>query len=937
MATVDEDIRRALQQAVGAQTDDDAIRDALAQATQKRQRAQATRTIIEQAPPVQLFNLARQGIGALRRANSAVGAGLQSFFGPRPENPPEGMPVMQGLGMLPTDISRAWEAAKQGYQSGQDIYFKPEEMIPGAPKWRRIGAWGFGQLVQGALDPQQLVTGPAAGIAAGGVRRGVQAIKKTPLVEKRLAPVAADLADRAWNTLPGNVLRRTLGAFGFGPDRRTYEKLLQPHETELNAIATRLASRFEDMQQTVRQVMGDRNIRRQLQDYTRTTGENPLHTLVRGRILDKTTNNDRGLPQIQRMAKQFGFDPDYVERKADEFISHLDAAEMQVARFAPQRVHPKGREARVKTFVKALFGEPKSDPFGRVIKPKPSAEVPIVHEGMLRRFMDDLSAAAARGETQFIRPITEGPIPGWSAITDNRYGPLKGMQVPAPVKTWLDHQGLKSKLLSSNEVHNMYIKTKDFAEWAEKKLVGTIKRGWVGLPSTQVANVFGNNYLVKLAMEQNRVPMTQFWPNLYTAAKKIYAWQRDNVLDPAIQRFNNHSNALHGTQIVAETAGSLLEKAPSIEKLPHAWGGKFQGFAEQSYKLALFMTLEKKLGAKAAAAQADKFLFDYNNRGIMVEIAERFGLAPFSTFPIKSTELLFDTIINHPEQLAKLPRKLEIARRGENTREEYGLQDYSRKSLFTFPIGTGAEGQKEYINLQRFNPLGGPLDYLYNLQQEGFNLPTELRGLYQRSMFAPVGNVLQGVKARPREGGRIEYLAPGQPSSELGGEILGELFRQFAFAGRPIQELGAMLRGQPTTDITTAQTPKPEDFLLRYGVGLPVSSSEPRQTTQKRMKPEVKERTRTAKVYAKEVLREAKAAKQNPMRRDAEKFTDIGKLDREIQDAKARLRTLVMSGRTAQNGELDKAGKDRIRRQTFYVVALIDQKNKVGQWAKSRR
>jgi hypothetical protein len=80
------------------------------------------------------------------------------------------------------------------------------------------------------------------------------------------------------------------------------------------------------------------------------------------------------------------------------------------------------------------------------------------------------------------------------------------------------------------------------------------------------------------------------------------------------------------------------------------------GGAEQLAKYTLWRSLKPKLGARGAALEVERHLFDYSDRPALLALADKYGLWVFNAFPTKAFGLFVDTLIHQPDLIARYPR-----------------------------------------------------------------------------------------------------------------------------------------------------------------------------------------------------------------------------------------------------------------------------------------
>lgn len=670
-------------------------------------------------------------------------------------------------------------------------------------------------LLEGMTDPTNILLGPLTKGAGMAVRGGVGLLKEAPWAirqAERFTRITNPIRTLYANSGVKNSAELVMDAFGFGPLRGVRKEVTGPYQTILNNIGSEIGGVFRRIETATK---GHPNLPL-IKDWSaQHGGANPLNELVRRRLMDLGSSKSlqgakpgTGWQSIVDDAKALGLDPVEVDNYAKEIFHHYSSAEYTIAKLKPERVSPATADARIKRFTDEIFGkEPvPGGPLQSGVLANRPMQASIIHEAGLRQLMSVLP------DGNWIKPAAMAPK-GWSII-ENRgpLAPLAGMAVPYNLRTFLESEMAASKLVKSGEVKNMYIKTFDVLMALDKRLLGQVKKGWLSLPSTQIANAMSNTFAAAIPLKKAGLTVERdLLPRLAGTIKRVRAWENQGVQDAAVQRFNQFSNALHATH-----ADVNIPKGGKIENyLPHSWGVLTQNVVEKAYKLALFEALEKKMGSKAAAATVDKYLFDYSDRGVVLEIFDRFGLWPFSTFGTKATGLLFDTAVNHPEMLARMARYRHLAVREDNPANNPNIPEWAQRSAFTIPVGQG--GQHEYVNLGRLHPFGGAVDMLTDAAK-GTNIPRELGNMADKSMYSGLYNILKGRKVYTRdERQNPSMLEKGQPPSQLGKEMLQETVKNYAPGGRAMMAAGDALQGKKDV----AGVPKTMgEVAAQYGLGI---------------------------------------------------------------------------------------------------------------------
>jgi hypothetical protein len=462
--------------------------------------------------------------------------------------------------------------------------------------------------------------------------------------------------------------------------------------------------------------------------------------------------------------------------------------------------------------------------------------------------------------------------------------------------------------------------------------IGKAKRALINNPATQAANLVGNHLMSRLALGNSGLDPNLLEGSLLDALPEVRAYLKKGTLSPDIAELSQASNAFTST---FATLGAA-PPAPASKALAAAgrvvnFFGDRQQAAEQLYKLGLYKAAKKAgLDPAAAAALVDRYLFDYSDRSALVEVAERLGLAPFVTYPVKAAKVLFETLATRPDLVARYPRVRSWLYANPTDRAAYEqLPDY-QKGPFTIPLGDG-----EFLSLDRFNPMAGPIETLtalYRTAREGLPLRKTARDLATRALPAAailnLGFNQQTLAENPDQPRRISN--PGEPEASRIPVHLRELMKSYApslLGGRGYQGTLEALRGQAPGDYDLQQARSVPEVLLQYGAGLRGAEARPPKALQEQaMAPTLARRKAAAGAYFKQV-RDALLAhpEQNPANDEVRALTREEARTQALLAERA-LEDLFTSGRVVNDaGTVTPEGKQRIDAATRRWFALKRQ------------
>jgi hypothetical protein len=379
----------------------------------------------------------------------------------------------------------------------------------------------------------------------------------------------------------------------------------------------------------------------------------------------------------------------------------------------------------------------------------------------------------------------------------------------------------------------------------------------------------------------------------------------------------------------AATVGAVANKLNPANALT-----EFQGIAEQAYKLATFKILAKKVGDKQAAALTEKYLFDYTDRGVLLEAADRFGLWTFNTFPTKALGVFLDELSRNPLKLAKYARARNLGLAGTDTE---GLDQVNEryKTPFTFPI----DDQGTVLDLQRFSPFGavlegisdvaggqlGPAEAIPSMMGLGHAGENPVESLLNAGLFGKGRDILRGVSPYSEESEVKPLLAEGQPQNELGGLQRKELARNYLpslMGGRGTQDVQAALQGVARTDYANQEARDLASVLLQHGAGLRTFPAQTQEKAEAKFEGKRQSRADVVEPLFEKEFAMAERAIKNPHTEKVAKMTPK-KAGYEAQQTNAYIKKLVQSpGVVNKDGKLTDTGRKRIRNAALLLAAL---------------
>lgn len=313
-----------------------------------------------------------------------------------------------------------------------------------------------------------------------------------------------------------------------------------------------------------------------------------------------------------------------------------------------------------------------------------------------------------------VKPETGVAVPdGWKPLEGKKYGSLNGTYVHPEI-----HDELSYMRRAENELWQ-----KSLSAWKFGKVVMS--------PKTHIRNIMSNSVLAHLGgmpMYEQPVWLAKSAKSLangdetWALAKQAGLLKGTYVNTELRALFNKVSGELEGS-----ASGSMLDRLGKIGKgaeMIHSGMGKMAKLynaEEEWFKLAMFMhNRAKGMDARSAAAEAEKWLFDY---GKVTRFQDRFRKAwygaPFATFTFKAMPRIAEAAVKTPWRFAlplSMSYGLNAATRGYkigDTKEQENakrslLPDWMQggKSMWPRVPIVDDYGREYYLNLTYILPWG---------------------------------------------------------------------------------------------------------------------------------------------------------------------------------------------------------------------------------------
>jgi len=846
-------------------------------------------------------------------------------------------------------------------------------------------------------DPVALATGLGLRGALGGAKVAGRLAKTIPAVQRGLARANAivdPLADALKESKVGAFATNVLGAIGAGPHQRM-KTYLKPNELLVRRWVRPAEEVIDDVRRETLRLRGTQ-YGDAIDNYAQNnTGANPVAQLVRRTISERlaSANPQAGVyPKpfneltagqkgilVSHLQNPFGVSPTWLLEQADKTIASMGQTEFNLMRSGvkPKKGQNISSIIDHEKWLDEMFGKrPVSGvPNVKELASVSKGTVPTqIYEAGLRKLVNQLP------KSEWVRPMppafagqpTPMADPGWVEIPREGIlsSKLGGMQVPAPLKAALDVQLSRAGQGAGGEAKSWYIKNKDTLEWIHKNVIGTIKKGLVAATSTQNANIFSNQQVVSLALQHEGIDPEKLNGKIIRQAySDVMRSEKGKSIPNDIKTIRKYTRSFDATEAASNyvygeprgplegtirnrgtnfafrqpTAGEAIGRA----YLPNSVVA-FQGTSEKAWKLAMYRTLVANgKSPQEAVNLMEKHLFDYSDRGVLLEIFDKFGLYPFATYPTKAFNLLMDTLVHHPEIAAKYVSFQRLKDVGYEKTFKNSNDRYT--GPFTIPYGNPED--KNTFEMQRFFPFGAQVQGLSDaLSGKGAGSIANALGMGQPgdSLLSAVTSaplisrfydIAQGINPMSEVGKPKSILEKGQPASDLQSIQVREFLKNLA----PSQLLGRAAQAQQDTSQGKTSTNYPfsiprtqEETTMQYGVGIRAGNS--KGMTESKMSPEVKAEVKGRK--SEEMNRFLRDTKQrvktdrnsklwDTLKNDANKFNDPKLLQAEVKDALMRLKTLPLSGRSVVKGRITDEGRETIYKQFLYVEALHERWNEL--------
>lgn len=914
-------------------------------------------------------------------------------------------------------LQKVGQAAAAGFNSEGDtplnVFRNMGHVKTGeTPWWQALPYYALDKGVEFTADPINYVGGKAieAGLPLlkGAAKLGLKGAEKVaPVAVAALRGVPARLAA----TDAAQAVARALGVMGFGPDgalKRGLRRLTAGEEAQIQDY-NQILNVARDAHFKLR-VPGSAYEEAVQSAKGKPLLDSPLGKLVR----DYLSNKGSGLPvsNVAQDAGKLGISYDLVKGLGDAVESNADQSLYLLRRYGSEALSARlpGYDPSIArgNFLLKYWDQGLGRRGGQALgEVGATAKLGGTEIAALRQAQYLKRIAAVAQDGKYVRDLPlDRPLPkGWKRFPADgamgmHLGDLAGKAAPAPVRDYLINDTQKITNLVRAGVERLgtdpYLDETTQgvhrAVYHIGRTTGAIKRNLITRLSTLVTNFMSNAAVVQLGLEQeglHRGLGLQAFPEAFS---ETHGFLKTGAMSADIEEFSKYSNAFRSTQMgTADLAGRVTAKEvaglggqavrvagrdliipATQEELRGSLvkGAKrvilgedltaLHGQTEQTFKLAMYKAL--KAGGKSpeeAAQLVDKYLFDYSDRAVLLEAADKYGLYIFNAFPAKAYNLFLDTVVHHPEQVWKYKRLRDIFFEEPGAPEDSKNLPEQAKGPFTLPVGRDKDGT-HFLDFGRMHPLTGPINTI-SKAVEGYQTgglqgslmsqvpknPEEMSTLLGHSIF---GSAIAPFVNRKLYGeGNQDYYHSGATNREKNRQVASEEYKAFApgFHTDFIRVMDAF-KGVASSNSRKAEVQTKLEALLKSGLGLAAYRSETPGQQEKRVEKLMDRRSKVAGDYIDMMDKVNTIKTVNPVTKLEETtynlkhnpyhFEEISSTDEAkplLMAAKGWKQQLLFSGRVVDTkGRLTTEGTRKLTEVTHFLQALsnrMDELDKAGK------
>ena len=397
------------------------------------------------------------------------------------------------------------------------------------------------------------------------------------------------------------------------------------------------------------------------------------------------------------------------------------------------------------------------------------------------------------------------------------------------------------------------------------KLIGVKKQGHIMGPGTFFGNLVYNTLGSTIGAEREGIPKVLIETELPRAMKDTAVFERTRRFTGDIDEMSNHTKAfletyasIHGPSArtpaeIAGTSGKILRAGKMAVRVPGArelalgaWRAPTEAYSglERAQKLALYRAA-KKAGKtpKEAAHIVDKYLFDYSDKSVPLQVLDRYGVSIFNTWPVKVAHMVADTMVNRPDILARFDRlRRSYYQASPESKQRFENLPAHQRLYGTFPIpGAPSPAEQKFAPLSRALGITEPIGIARDIATGNF--PAAGRELEQFIPHPDVGEFLAlpdlvtallGTRTEPVPVS-AKTAHPGAPKARQIEDILrsygGSISPQFA---RSINTVLEAQQGKAPGRYPFAEPRTPGEAAIKALFGLEAVRGETRMEALKR-------------------------------------------------------------------------------------------------------
>lgn len=620
--------------------------------------------------------------------------------------------------------------------------------------------------------------------------------------------------------------------------------------------------------------------------------------------------------QLMGLAKQAGIPVQEATGIANRLLSHANETAEILERHGgvtPGTYTKAGaaRTAFLEQYAKQAFGQ-QAHHLG----------IEAVHHAALA---DALGQAAADPALSAVVSATDPVKPGWVQIPNKpaRYGSLAGRQVPAAVSRFIEHEVSPAHV--TGELSSAQQALQGLQGFARATARNTKGVALTGNPAGWIASFGARGVAAELAARRAGMSTAEFLARVAAlgpkASKEWAIWQKTGKMTPGLKEAAEAMPGFlaHAGTAVGQGSAGFAEGLVSL-------GGKVHGNLDQLWKYTLYKALKPKVGAQRAAELVDQHLFNYNDRGQLLEMADRYGLWPFNAFPTKAWGLFLHTLVERPDLVARYPRlqRMLMAEQPGSQQAYKNVPGY-QQSPSTLPIPGG-----QFANLSRYTVFGEPLDILTPKQEEA-SQQNPLDVLLSHTLAGPAIDIALNNRSALTGQPIVPEGAPPGEATRLKAQALWEQGKPGII--RAGERIAGAVTGQPTSPGRYAEPQTVPQALSQGLLDVPIVKPEAFSAKQKRLQPQQQKLQATGAAFIRQL--ETRPASDSPYLRQARgeagKMQSLGAVSGRLKAVTGYIRGEITKPINYSGGRLTDEAKRSIEHAWLFRQALIERGRQLQQ------